>query len=56
MQDTSIAQCEPATRKPFEARRKSTTSCTEINSDYVEIVLDAYAQYADAAGHPVIEY
>jgi soluble lytic murein transglycosylase-like protein len=34
----------------------TTQSCTEINSGYVEAVLEAYQQYSDAAGWPVRDY
>ena len=34
----------------------STKSCTVYNADYVKIVLDAYRQYATAAGYPAHAY
>ncbi|HVY45865.1 MAG TPA: hypothetical protein VHB21_08300, partial [Minicystis sp.] len=34
----------------------STKSCTEYNFDYDNAVLDAYGQYADAAGWPAHAY
>lgn len=34
----------------------STKSCTDINADYVAIVLDAYQQYAAAAGYAAHGY
>jgi hypothetical protein len=37
-------------------RHGSTTSCTEINFEYVDVVLEAYAEYAAAAAYEPIEY
>jgi hypothetical protein len=37
-------------------RHGSTTSCTEINFEYVEVVLEAYTEYAAAASCEAIEY
>src|SRR6185503_3622356 len=34
----------------------STKSCTEYNIDYDNLVLDAYKQYATAAGYPAHNY
>ena len=37
-------------------RYGSTQSCTEINTDYVNHVLEAYREYAAAAGYPERPY
>jgi hypothetical protein len=34
----------------------STQSCTQYNFDYDNLVLDAYRQYATAAGYPARSY
>jgi hypothetical protein len=37
-------------------RYGSTESCTEINTEYVDIVLEAYREYAAAAGYSARPY